>query len=255
MKSIETYFEEVSTFYGELSSKSTDTIHTDSYEETAREIYADWQQVKISLKPLIEGPIIEEFDECFNSLLRESRKSRSSVNKSVNHLREIEDLYIEHVYPEISHREIEAGFVNSLVAELEQIQNDKYHEYLEEAVQCVQAGAYRGAVVLGWQAAMYALYKELENQDEPLHVSYERTFNTTPDFRIESFWDFQKMKDENILILSEGVGIIDKSMKDMMVREKDIRNKAAHPGIYDVGPNGTKALLEGVIQLLVELDL
>jgi len=100
---------------------------------------------------------------------------------------------------------------------------------------------------------MFALYRELEKGDDPIHVAYQRQFGTTPDVDIDDFWDFQKVKDRDILILAESVGLIDKSLKDMLVREKDIRNKAAHPGIYDVGPNGTKALLETVMQLLVKL--
>lgn len=255
MKTIEEFFEEVEVFREYLDARSGKTVHTDKYEETAQELYADWQQVKVSLKPYIEQDTISSIDKHFTTLLRESRKSRSDVNNSLDCTRFIEDQYIEHIYPEISHRNIEAGFVNSLVAELEQIQEDKYHDYMEEAIQCIQAGAYRGSVVLGWQAAMYALYQGLKDHNDPIHVAYQKKFGTTPDFKIDSFWDFQKMQDKNILILAESVGLIDKSLKDMLNREKDIRNKAAHPGIYDVGPNGTKAFLEAVMQLLAELSL
>lgn len=255
MKTIEDFFSEVRDFHEYLKSRSSSTIHTNKYEEQAKELYADWQQVKISLKPFTGEEVIRTIDKNFSDFLEESRKSQSSVNNSAEYLGHIEDLYIEHIYPNISHREIEAGFVNTLVSELQQIEDDKYHEYIQEAVQSIQAGAYRGAVVLGWQAAMYALYIELENHQEPIHVAYEKKFKTKPEIEVDNFWDFQKMKDKDILILSESVGIIDKSLKDMLMREKDIRNKAAHPGIYDVGPNGTKALLETVIQLLVELDL
>lgn len=254
MKTIKEFFQEVEDFYHELDSRSSTTIHTSSYERTVRELYADWYQVEISLKPLIHTSVIESIDDSFNQLLSESRKAHSHRKKCVKYLKDVVDAYIEHIYPEISGRGIEAGFVNALVTELEQIENDKYHDYIEESIQCVQAGAYRGAVVLGWQAAMYAIYRELENHDEPIHVAYEKKFQTKPSVEINDFWDFQKIKDTNILILAESVGLIDKSLKDMMVREKDIRNKAAHPGIYDVGPNGTKALLETVIQLLNELE-
>jgi|GEM_PF-5396658 len=253
MKTIEDFFEVVEDFHDDLESRGTDTIHTQSYETTVRELYADWQQVKISLKAIIEDDIIDELDERFSRLLEESHKSRSSVSESASYLKSIENTYIKHIYPVISNREIEAGFVNSLIADLEQIDDDKYHDYMEEAIQCIQAGAYRGAAVLGWQAGMFALYRELEKGDDPIHVAYQRQFGTTPDVDIDDFWDFQKVKDRDILILAESVGLIDKSLKDMLVREKDIRNKAAHPGIYDVGPNGTKALLETVMQLLVKL--
>lgn len=254
MKTIEEFFEEVEEYHDDLTARSNKSIHTDEYEDTVKEFYADWQEIKISLQPFIEGTVIESVDIQFSQLLKESRKSRSSVQASVRYLGTVEDAYIEHIYPEISHREIEAGFVNSLVIELKQIEEGKYHDYMEEAVISVQAGAYRGAVVLGWQAAMYGIYRRLEEYKEPIHVAYQKKFNTTPNVDINNFWDFQKLSDREILILSESVGLIDKSLKDMMVREKEIRNKAAHPGVYDVGPNGTKALLETVMQLLIELE-
>jgi len=255
MKTIEDFFEEVREFKATLEDKDTQSIHTNGYEETCRELYADWQEVKISLKPLVEEDVTEIMDEEFTTLFTESRKSRSQVQTSVDCLRTVTDEYFEHVYPEISHRDIGAGFINSLVADLEQVKTDKYHDYMEEAILCVQAGAYRGAVVLGWQAGMYALYKGLEAHDDPIHVAHQRQFQTTPDFEITDFWSFQKMNDRNILILAESVGLIDKSLKDVLDKERDTRNKAAHPGQFDVGPNGTKALLEKVVQLLVSLDL
>lgn len=254
MKTIEDFFDDVESLTDYLEARGTKTIHTDEYEENVRELYADWQQVKISLEPIVDKETITDLDDEFSILLDESRKSNSSISSSLSHLSTIEDEYVEHVYPEISHREIQAGFVNGLVSDLEQLKEDKYHEYMQESIQCVQAGAYRGAVVLGWQAAIYGLYQKLEESGEPIHVSYEKKFGSTPEFRIEDFWDFQKIQDEHILLIAEDTGLIDKSLKDMLSREKDIRNKAAHPGIYDVGPNGTKALLETVMQLLVELD-
>lgn len=255
MKTIEDFFEEVEEFHDDLDSRSTDTIHTQSYESTVRELYADWHQVKISLKAFVGDDLINELDKQFSGLLEESHKSRSSVSESANYLKNIERVYIKYIYPDISHREIEADFVNNLVSDLEQIEEDKYHDYMEEAIQCIQAGAYRGAVVLGWQAGMFAIYRELEENGDPIHVAYEKKFGTTPDVNIGDFWDFQKMKDRDILILAESVGLIDKSLKDILDRDRDVRNKAAHPGVYDVGPNGTKALLETVMQLLVELGL
>lgn len=255
MKTVEDFFEEVQDFKSHLESKDSKTIHTNGYENECRELYADWQEVKISLKPLVDQQTINEIDENFTELLRESRKSRSEVQSSVNYLRIIEDKYVEHIYPEVSHRDIGAGFINSLAADLEQIQTDKYHEYMEESIQCVQAGAYRGSVVLAWQAAMYALYKALEAHDDPIHVAYQKKFGTTPNFDVTDFWSFQKIKDQNILILAESVGVIDKSLKDVLDKERDTRNKAAHPGKFDIGPNGTKALLEKVMQLLASLDL
>lgn len=254
MTTIEEFFENVEEFYDKLGAKSSKTIHTDWYEETIRELYADWKEVEISLRPFVEQETIDTIDRQFGSLLQESRKSRSDRLESVSSLKQIEDLYIEFIYPEISHRDIESGFVNSLVTDLNTLQDEKYREYLNEAVQCIQAEAYRGAVVLGWQAAMYGLYIELESLDTPLHVAYQKKFGKTPDFKIENFWDFQKMRDHEILVLSEEVGLIDKSLKDMLEREKDTRNKAAHPGVYDVGPNGTKAVLETIIQLLIKLQ-
>lgn len=255
MKTIEEFFDEVEAYKGKLDGHSSKTIHTSGYKETVKEFYADWQQVKISLKPFISPNVISSIDEGFTSLLRESRRANSRVNESANILTSIEEDYIEYIYPEVSHREIESGFVNSLIADLEQVQKGKYHEYMEEAIQCIQADAYRGAVVLGWQAAMYGLYQEMKKHDEPFHVVYQKKFGAVPGFEVNSFWDFQKLQDQNILILAEDIGLIDKSIKDMLNREKDTRNKAAHPGIYDVGPNGTKAHLEIVMQLLIELEL
>ncbi|MFC7325497.1 hypothetical protein ACFQMF_13000 [Halorubrum rutilum] len=218
MRTIEDFFIDIEDFHDDLEIRDTKTIHTQEYEDTVRELYADWQAVKVSLKPHTSERVIEEIDTLFTDLLGESRRSSPRVSQSANYLESIENIYIEEIYPEISMREIEAGFVNSLVSELDQIEDDKYHTYIEEAIQCIQVGANRGAVVLGWQAAMYGLYCKLEEHSEPIHVAYEKKFHTKPDTSIDDFWDFQKLKDENVLILAEYIGIIDKSLKDMLVR-------------------------------------
>lgn len=255
MKTIEDFFQGVIEFRSDMEGKSSKTVHTNRYGNRCREMYADWQQVKISLDPLVTDQIIDEMDDQFDDLLNESRKSRSSVANSAKALRNIEDKYVKHVYPEVSHREISAGFVNSLISDLEQIKTGKYHEYIKESIQCVQAGAYRGAIVMGWQAAMYALYQGLSDHGEPIHVLYQKQFKSKPEVKIVDFWSFQKINDKNILILCESAGIIDKSLKDILDKERDLRNKAAHPGEFDVGPNTTKAFLEKIIQLLTSLEL
>lgn len=255
MKTIEDFFSDLSALKEHLESRSGKTVHTEKYQNTCIRLYSEWQNVKSNLQTFLSDEDIERIDESFSKLLKESRRAKPRISESKNLVDDIEEIYLLKLSHKLNETNVELTFVNNLINKLDKISNEKYADYLEESIRCVQVNAYRGAVVLGWQAAIYALYKELDSHSEPIHVSYHKKFGHKPEIEISTFWDFQKVSDREILILAEYVGVIDKSLKDVLEDEKNIRNKAAHPGKFDVGPNRVKALLESVMELLIELDL
>lgn len=254
MKTLEDFFGDVTKLKEHLESRSGKTVHTQTYLDSCVRLYSQWRNVKPNLTTFLKSEDIEELDDLFIQLIEESRKARPSVTTSKSLLGDIEDIYVLRLSHKIDETNIEVGFVNNLTKKVDEISGEKYADYLREAIRCVQVNAYRGAVVLGWQAAMFALFIELDAHSEPIHVAYQKKFDHLPDMDINSFWDFQKMQDSEILILCEGVGIIDKSLKDVLDDEKNIRNKAAHPGQFDVGPNRVKAFLESVMELIIKID-
>lgn len=254
MKTIEDFFTDIADLQEHLESRRGKTVHTQEYLNSCVQLYSEWKNVKPNLKTLLDDTQVSELDEDFNSLIEESRTSRPSVAKSKQYLENIEEIYVMELSYKLDETNIEISFVNNLTEKVDEISNEKYAEYLAESIRCIQVNAYRGAVVLGWQAAIFALYKELDDHSDPIHVAYQKKFNKLPDTDINSFWDFQKIPDHDILILAEDVGVIDKSLKDVLGDEKNIRNKAAHPGKFDVGPNRVKALLESVMELILKLE-
>lgn len=254
MKTLEAFFADVNELKDHLECRNGKTVHTDTYLDSCVRPYSEWNNVKPNLTTFLDKKKIQTLDDNFTNLIEESRKSKPSVRDSKSYLDNIHEVYIYDLRHKIDETNIEVGFVNNLTDKVDKISEEKYAEYLNEAIRCVQVNAYRGAVVLGWQAAVFALYKELDAHSEPIHVAYQKKFGTLPDFDINTFWDFQKIQDKNILILAESAGIIDKSLKDVLKDEKNIRNKAAHPGKFDVGPNRVKAFLETIMELILALD-
>lgn len=248
MRTANDFFEEVRELKDYLEEKNSKTIFQKDFEENVERLYGEWQTLKKDLQSTLDEELIEFIDEKFESLLDEAKSSRTYVNKCKNHLKPVEKTYIREIKPKLSSKSIRVGFIQGLEHQLENIEEDKYREYISEATDCIHAEAYRGAIVLGWQALMFKMYKMMEDANKPISRAYKEKFNQKLDKKVNSFWDFQKIRDKDILILAEYQSIIDKSLKDMLDNERDLRNKAAHPGRFDVKPNNVKSFMENIIE-------
>jgi hypothetical protein len=120
------------------------------------------------------------------------------------------------------------------------LSNPDESEYLKEAVDCANAGFHRAAIVLGWCAAVDRMQKRiqvlgfatfnasstsLKNQSSGRHKRWNKEFNIT------TLGELQKVFDNDLITVCEGMGLLDSNQADRLVDvDFQYRNHSAHPG-------------------------
>lgn len=102
-------------------------------------------------------------------------------------------------------------------------------EYLEEALRCLKATAYRAAIVMCWNVA----YDHLCDQIVKKHLA---AFNaqlaaqfTKQKIVVSVREDFYDMNEAKVIEVSRAAGIVDKNVFAVLDASLKTRNRAAHP--------------------------
>jgi hypothetical protein len=112
-------------------------------------------------------------------------------------------------------------------------------DYLTEAIECATFGHRRAAIVMGWCAAIDRIQRKL------LHIGLAK-FNQTStmlknqtsgkfknwnkEFAISTLSELQAVFDTDIIVLLEGMQLIDANQADRLRAAFQYRNQSAHPG-------------------------
>jgi hypothetical protein len=136
--------------------------------------------------------------------------------------------------------------VNTLETLARGIQDPDAREYVEEANKCLKAGALRAGIVFIWAGAIRTiqskcLSKNLAALNGSLirHDSKART--------VSGIDDFQYVKDKNVLLVAEDVGVLDKAERSTMSEALDLRNRCGHPNKYRPGIKKASSFIEDVM--------
>ena len=112
-------------------------------------------------------------------------------------------------------------------------------DYLQEAVNCANAGYTRAAIVLGWCAAIDKIQKKIMNigLDKFNKTSQELKAQTTGRFKnwnkgvsANKFSELQAIFDTDLIIVLEGMELLDGNRADRLRVCFQYRNQSAHPG-------------------------
>lgn len=126
-------------------------------------------------------------------------------------------------------------------------------EYLEEALRCLKATAYRAAIVMSWNVA----YDHLCDQIVKKHLA---AFNTQlvaqfPKQKAVSVReDFYDMNEARVIEVSRAAGIVDKNVFAVLDASLRTRNRAAHPsGSSFLQPQAENYILDLVNNALLKI--
>jgi hypothetical protein len=140
--------------------------------------------------------------------------------------------------------------VSGLTAIASRIWNREARDYVDEAIKCLMFGALRASVVFLWAGATRILQERVflkgvsaVNAALQSHDQKART--------LKSLDDFAYVKDSNILMVAEDLGILDRNQRQMLEQALELRNKSGHPGKYSPGPNKVAAFIEDVVQIVL----
>ncbi len=120
-------------------------------------------------------------------------------------------------------------------------------EYLQEAVQCASAGFKRAAVVLGWCAAVDRMQRKvlavglgafnaasakLKAQTSGKYKRWNKEFSVT------TLSELQTVFDTDLIVVLEGMGLLDGNQAERLETCFQYRNHGAHPGLAPIdGPH------------------
>lgn len=121
------------------------------------------------------------------------------------------------------------------------------HEFLDEAVGCMEANFHRAAVVLTWIGAVSVLY-------DYVHANHLASFNAEA-LRRDAKWkpaktkdDLARMNEHAFLQVLHAISVIGKSTKDELEGCLKLRNGCGHPNSFKVGEARVTAHIESLIQ-------
>ncbi|MCZ7575153.1 MAG: hypothetical protein M5U01_41925 [Ardenticatenaceae bacterium] len=126
---------------------------------------------------------------------------------------------------------------------------------MREAETCLQAGACRAAMVLGWSATVYHLYRIVESNGLDLFCqSYNKKYKADskikPDASIDQIRE--KVKDRDLLeICHRQLGLLNSDEHYRLDQFRDWRNQSAHPSSQSPRPEEAQWYLVSVMSPLL----
>jgi len=122
---------------------------------------------------------------------------------------------------------------------LSAIPDPNENEYIQEAIRSAQRSCPRGAVILGWCAAVNRIHKKIENTGfarftvTSSQIAAQKTgrfkkFNSPQN--VSSIGELREVFDNVLLWIIEGMGLIDSNQHTRLRSCFDMRCQCAHPG-------------------------
>lgn len=130
-----------------------------------------------------------------------------------------------------------------------------YRDYLNEAVDCYEQGAYRAAVLMVWSATVEHLYSAIEAHSggfRAMESANQARFTTSRTYkRIGKKNDLLYLSEKNFLQLCEDAGVFNRNARKLLEEKLDTRNRCGHPTGYVLGREETVVFIESLINNIV----
>lgn len=126
-----------------------------------------------------------------------------------------------------------------------------YRAYLEEAIDCYEANAFRGAVLMVWAATIDHIYSVIQS-----HQSGFRLFEAANSARFQGSNSYRKiskkndlmyLNDKSFFLLCEDAGLLNKNARVLLDDALNTRNRCGHPTGYMVGRDEVVIFIERLI--------
>ncbi len=117
--------------------------------------------------------------------------------------------------------------------------------FVQESVNCLRIGALKAAIVLLWAGAVRTIQEKTLLKGAP-QVNAELEKHDQKARTIKKIEDFQYVREETLLLVAEGVGVLDKTTRGILHTNLQTRNGCGHPNKYNPGPAKAKSFIEDV---------
>jgi len=116
--------------------------------------------------------------------------------------------------------------------------------YLKEAIDCAAAGYHRAAIVMGWCCAIDRMQKKIQAVGlTQFNAASTKIKNQTSGkfkrwnkvFTIATLSELQTIFDTDLIVVLEGMGLLDGNQAQRLETCFEYRNHSAHPGAAPIG--------------------
>ncbi len=124
-------------------------------------------------------------------------------------------------------------------------------DFIQEAIACLHptVNAYRAAVIMAWSAVVYNLRgKALDRGLPALNTEVQKRYPKKAILKAEHIED---LKDSELLIACQGLGVLTKNVKGRLDNHLGLRNGCAHPTAVRPEIHTVKAFFEEIIQYVL----
>ena len=136
--------------------------------------------------------------------------------------------------------------VSNLRTHLSQIGDPDVQAFVEEAIRCLEVGAFRAAVVLSWVGAVALLHRYVvKNKLSDFNAEAQRR---SPKWRpAKTPDDLARMKEFDLLQVLESISVIGKNVRQQLEQALQLRNACGHPSSLRISSNIVAAHIEGLL--------
>lgn len=126
-------------------------------------------------------------------------------------------------------------------------------KFLAEAIDCLEIGAYRAAIVMGWILTVdhliaYIVANGLPEFNEVLAKNTDRRVRVS---KIENRDDFGDIPEKKLIEFSRSASLISNDVRKVLEQKLDVRNSAAHPSTVSFSRVKAVDFLEDLIENVI----
>lgn len=142
--------------------------------------------------------------------------------------------------------------VHSLLASLPgRLSAPEQQDYLDEAIRCFRAEAWRGAALMSWNLAFDHLVQVIvTTRLADFNAAYAKQYQKKP-LTFSDRADFQEVKESVVIDIARAAGITDKTQHQVLDRNLGVRNSIAHPSAFPFKQPQSEAFILEVVQTVV----
>jgi hypothetical protein len=138
----------------------------------------------------------------------------------------------------------------ALRAKVAAIGDAEARAFAQEALDCLEIGAHRAAIVFMWVAAVHELQERIwATGNVSAIVAAAQSHNPRAKV-VKKRDDLSEYNEELLLQVAQDLGVIDKNQKTELAKALQLRNGSGHPNKLRPGEHKAKAHFEDIITML-----
>lgn len=140
--------------------------------------------------------------------------------------------------------------VAGLRTQVAKIGDPEAQAFASEAVDCLEIGAHRAAIVFIWVAAVHELQERIWAASTPALITVAAQAHNTRAKVARKRDDLSEYNEDLLLQIAQDLAVIDKNQKIELKRALDLRNGSGHPNRLRPGEQKAKAHIEDIVTML-----